>query len=324
MIARVKYLHRVVSAYLGSGPSQLTFWHERPETNPRALEEPLGEYNQCFFTKADYDAHTDAAGVPMLDYRGHVGVQYNPIAIAQWGLGNWNLWRRTGDERRRVRWTLAAEWLVDRLSPNERGLPVWKHEFDWEYRDTLRAGWYSALAQGQGLSLLCRAHRATGDRRYLEAAHAAFGVMTVPTAEGGVMVREGGDGAWLEETVVNPPTHILNGFLWAMWGVRDYVIGGASRAARALLDACTRTLSRNLAAYDCGFWSLYEQSGTWLPMLASPFYHGLHVNQLAITARLLDRPELAAWSARWEAYSRSGWCRHRAFAQKALFKALYY
>jgi heparosan-N-sulfate-glucuronate 5-epimerase len=324
VIARARYLRRVAAAYLGGEPSQLTFWHEPPVTNARAFEEPLGEYYQCFFTKADYAAHTDAAGVPLLDYRGHVGLQYNPIAIAQWGLGNWNLWLRTGASIRRARWTLAAEWLVDRLSPNAHGLPVWKHDFDWEYRDTLRAGWYSALAQGQGLSLLCRAHRATGERRYLEAAHAAFGAMTVSTSEGGVMIREGTDGAWLEETVVDPPTHILNGFLWAMWGVRDYAAGGGARAAQALLDACTRTLERNLPSFDCGFWSLYEQSGTRLRMLASPFYHGLHVNQLAITARLLARPALAGWSARWEGYRQRPWCRRRALAHKALFKALYY
>ena len=322
--ARLRYLHRVAQAYLGSEPSQLTFWHEPPEANPHAFGEPLGEYFQCFFTKADYSAHLDADGIPMLDYRGHVGKQYNPIAIAQWGLGNWNCWRRTADADRHARWTLAADWLVENLSPNAHGLPVWKHHFDWEYRDTLRAGWYSALSQGQGLSLLCRAHAASGDERYLEAARAAFGAMTVATDEGGVLVRDGSDGAWLEEAVVDPPTHILNGFLWAIWGVRDYAVASHARAAWALLRACDRTLRRNLPAFDCGFWSLYEQSGTRLPMLASPFYHRLHVNQLTITARLLDQPELADWAERWRGYANNGWCRKRAVVQKAFFKALYY
>jgi hypothetical protein len=324
MRARVRYLRRIASAYLGNGPSQLMFWHEPPEINPNAFREPLGEYYQCFFRKADYAAHADTDGVPMLDYRGHVGRQYNPIAIAQWGLGNWNLWRRARDPERRERWTLAADWLVEHLSRNAHGLPVWKHDFDWEYRDTLRAGWYSALAQGQGLSLLCRAHRATGDDRYLDAAHAAFGAMTVATNEGGVLIRDGADGAWLEEVVVDPPTHILNGFLWAMWGVHDYAVGSRTREAWTLLHACARTLRRNLPAFDCGFWSLYEQSGTRLPMLASPFYHSLHINQLGITARLMDMPELDAWAERWRGYTRSPWCRRRALAQKALFKALYY
>ena len=47
-----------------------------------------------------------------------------------------------------------------------------------------------------------------------------------------------------------------------------------------------RTLVRNLDRYDLGFWSLYEQSGTRLPMVASPFYHQLHIVQLRIMHRL--------------------------------------
>jgi len=324
VVARARYLERVAAAYLGGAPSQLTFWHEPPEINEAAFGEPCGEYYHRFFHKADYDAHRDAAGVPLLDYRGHVGRRYNPIAIAQWGLGNFNLHRRTGRSEHEERWLLAADWLVANLGPNAKGVPVWRHDFDWEYRDTLKAGWYSALAQGQGISLLCRAHRATGRDVYLRAAEAAFRALGLDVASGGVRLADGSDGAWLEETVVDPPTHILNGFLWALWGVRDWAVTSGDPDAARLLDACARTLSRNLERFDCGFWSLYEQAGTRLPMLASPFYHGLHVSQLAITARLLDMPELERWASRWRGYARSAPCRQRAFVQKALFKLLYY
>ena len=324
LAARVKYLHRVVSAYGGGRPSQLTFWHEPPEINDRAFEEPCGEYYQCFFQKASYDAHVDAAGIPLLDYRGHVGLQYNPIAIAQWGLGNLNLHRRTGQLDPRERYLRAADWLVSNLQPNDRGVPVWQHAFDWEYRDLLKAGWYSALSQGQGVSLLCRAHRDTGRDVYLEAARAAFRSLLVDVKDGGVKLDEGLDGAWLEESIVDPPTHILNGFLWAMWGVYDYAALLGDREASHLLEACARTVRRNVASFDCGFWSLYEHSGTRLPMLASPFYHGLHISQLSITARLLDMPELVRWAERWREYSRSALYRRRAFVQKAAFKLLYY
>ncbi len=324
VLGRVRYLKRVSSAYLGSKPSQLTFWHELPEINSEAFGETCGQYYQRFFRKADYSAHCDDAGIPLLDYRGHVGLQYNPIAIAQWGLGNFNLYRRTGQTDRRARYLLAANWLVETLRPNEKGIPVWQHGFDWEYRDMLRAGWYSALAQGQGISLLCRAHRDTGRDIYLGAAQSAFRSLTLDVVEGGVRLPEGDDGAWLEETVVDPPTHILNGFLWAVWGVYDYARAFAEPEAYSLLAACRRTLARNIAAFDCGFWSLYEQSGTRLPMLASPFYHHLHISQLSITARLLEMPELDQWADRWSTYTRSTWCARRAFVQKALFKLLHY
>jgi hypothetical protein len=322
--SRLRYLQRVFSAYLGSKPSQLTFWHEPPQINDAAFVPGSEEYYQEFFGKADYDACFDAHGIPMLDYRGQVGRQYNPIAIAQWGLGNWNLYKRTGMAGRRERARRAADWLLAKLEPNAHGVPVWKHEFDWEYRDLLEAGWYSALAQGQGLSLLCRVHHASGEQRYLDGARDAFRALTIPAGQGGVSLPDGEDGAWLEETIVDPPTHILNGFLWALWGVRDYANASGDPAAHHLLERCTRTLTRNLDSYDCGFWSLYEQSGTKLPMLASGFYHALHISQLRITARLLDMPELARTADRWDGYAASPACAHRALAYKAVFKVLYY
>src|SRR5262249_19381683 len=210
------------------------------------------------------------------------------------------------------------------LQLNDLGVPVWKHAFDWEYRDLQKAGWYSALSQGQGVSLLCRAHRDTGLDVYLGTAQAAFRSMTIDMKNGGVRLEEGADGAWLEEAIVAPPTHILNGFLWALWGVYDYAALLGDADARGLLEACVRTVRRNVASFDCGFWSLYEHSGTRLPMLASAFYHGLHISQLSITARLLDMPELARWADRWQDYTRSTFSRRRAFVQKAAFKLLYY
>ena len=66
--------------------------------------------------------------------------------------------------------------------------------------------------------------------------------MTVATDQGGVLIREGDDGAWLEEVVVDPPTHILNGFLWAIWGVRDYAVAVAH--ARGVGLCCARVAAR--------------------------------------------------------------------------------
>ena len=141
-------------------------------------------------------------------------------------------WRRSDDPDRHARWILAADWLVENLSPTRTACPVWKHHFDWKYRDTLRAGWYSALSQGQGLSLLCRAH-ARHRRRALSRRRARGVRRDDGHHRRGRGADQGGlDGAWLEEAVVDPPTHILNGFLWAIWGVRDYAV--ASRDARSV------------------------------------------------------------------------------------------
>jgi heparosan-N-sulfate-glucuronate 5-epimerase len=158
LLPSLSYYRRIASAYLLGGQSHLTFWHETPEENLHASTSELGEYYMPFTAKANYKGHYDSAGIPQLDYRGKIGRQYNPIAIAQYGLGNYNLFRRSGDSDRRDNFLRVADWLVLHLEQNPQGLAVWNHHFDWEYRDTLRAPWYSALAQGQGISVLVRAH----------------------------------------------------------------------------------------------------------------------------------------------------------------------
>src|SRR5205823_5685686 len=101
LTSRLHYYRRIFSAYLLPQKSQLTFWHEIPEANPLAPLTELGEYYMPFTEKADYRGLYDDAGIPMLDYHGKIGPQYNPIAIAQWGLGNYNLCMRSQDPTRK-------------------------------------------------------------------------------------------------------------------------------------------------------------------------------------------------------------------------------
>ncbi|MGH9579480.1 MAG: D-glucuronyl C5-epimerase family protein, partial [Terriglobales bacterium] len=261
---------------------------------------------------------------PMLDYHGRVGLQYNPIAIAQYGLANFNLFHGGREEQRRRKFLAAADWLASNLEQNRAGLWVWQHHFDWDYRTPLRAPWFSALAQGQGISLLTRAHLATGEARYLEAAQRAFGPFLFTVDHGGVTIEDDKDGLWFEEYVVQPPTHILNGFIWASWGVLDFFLATGERRAQELFQRAVRTLAANLDRYDCGYWSLYEQSGTRLPMLASPFYHRLHIVQLRVLYQLTGEESFARFAARWEELGRRRWNRVHALAGKALFKLVYY
>jgi heparosan-N-sulfate-glucuronate 5-epimerase len=328
LLPSLNYYRRITSAYLLRGQSHLTFWHETPEENLNASARELGEYYMLFVEKANYTGVCDSTGIPQLDYRGKIGRQYNPIAIAQYGLGNYNLFRRSGSAESRDKFWQVADWLVMHLEKNSQGLAVWNHHFDWEYRDTLRAPWYSALAQGQGISVLMRAHqfakKESGDSRYLNAAQQALASFFKPLAEGGVTFTDEQGDLWFEEYIVSPPTHILNGFIWAAWGVYDYFLATQDQSAQDLFTRAVRTLTHNLDRYDLGFWSLYEQSGTRLPMVASPFYHQLHIVQLRVMHRLTGEEKFMHVADRWESYSRSRSKRTRALCYKSAFKLCYY
>src|SRR5207248_4278268 len=129
---------------------------------------------------------------------------------------------------------------------------------------------------------------------------------------------------WFEEYIVSPPTHILNGFIWAAWGVYDYFLATNDDAAQQLFYRAATTLRNNLQRYDLGFWSLYEQSGTILPMIASRFYHRLHIVQLRVMHGLTADVIFAHYADRWESYGRSRTNRTRALCYKSAFKLCYY
>ncbi|MFZ0798863.1 MAG: D-glucuronyl C5-epimerase family protein, partial [Terriglobales bacterium] len=289
-----------------------------------------GEYYMLFREKMDYAGHFDPAGIPMLDYQGAIGLQYNPIAIAQWGLANYNRFCESGDETRWQKTLEAADWLTANLEQNVQGLWVWNHHFDWDYRDTLKAPWYSGLAQGQGVSLLLRVHAHahshgySDDEKYQRAADQAFLALTRSLTEGGVLFEDEEKNLWIEEYIVDPPTHILNGFMWALWGVFDFWLARWDTAAKQIFDRGVETLLHNLDRFDTGYWSLYEQSGTRLKMLASPFYHQLHSVQLRVMSMLTGDARFAAVAERWEGYAERRGNRARALVEKSVFKLLHY
>jgi len=320
---RLAYYRRIIAAYTQPNKSQLSFWHGTPEINVRAPKDRLGEYHMSLRHAADYPGPFDDTGVPKLDYRGGIGQQYNPLATAQYGLAHYNRYRQTGAAHSRHSFLVQARWLRDTLAPNGQGVPVWSYQFDWEYREPLRAPWYSGLAQGQAVSALVRAHAETGDPGFLDAARSALRSFEVPLTEGGIAYRDRDGHLWFEEAIVDPPTHVLNGFIWASWGLFDFHLHTGDERAGDLFAEAVQTLLAHLPDYDVGYWSLYEL-GHRLSMVASTHYHKLHVVQLRVMHRLTGEHTFLDFADRWEAYLRSRWGRVRSQARKALFKLLYY
>ncbi|MBI2936429.1 MAG: hypothetical protein HYY31_06475 [Chloroflexi bacterium] len=322
--SRLAFYSRMVHTYVLRRGSNLKFWHERPAANSSATFDRLGQYYMTFRDKADYPGPFDTTGVPLLDYQGSVGLQYNPIAIAQYGLAHYNLYCQTGKPEHKNRFLRQADWLVENLEPNRFGVPVWTHHFDWEYRWELKAPWDSGLAQGCALSCLARAAAETGEAKYAKALREGFRAFLTDMPQGGLCDYEPNGDVWIEEAIVDPPSHILNGFLWALWGVWDHYLLTKEAAAKDLFDRCGATLTRNLHRYDTGSWSLYEFSPYRLKMVASPFYHRLHIVQLRVTHRLTGEAVFAEYADRWESYQARWWNRQRNLLAKGLFKLFHY
>jgi heparosan-N-sulfate-glucuronate 5-epimerase len=237
------------------------------------------------------------------------------IPIAQAALGYWDL-RIEGAPVEREFLGLA-DWLLEQRQPAAGG-SVWRTEFAVP-KYGLGPGWISAMAQGQAISVLLRAQRLSGEERYLEAAREALPPLLTPVAEGGVQRTL--DGATvLEEYPTAAPLAVLNGWIFALFGVHELALVDGDGEARELFERSAAGVVELLPRYDAGWWSLYSLARHGgAADLAKPFYQRLHPVLLEALALIHPDPALPACAARWRAQlTRRGIL--RATADKLAFR----
>jgi hypothetical protein len=250
-----------------------------------------GYYNDLRAKAADHGTprHAVAAIGELTTDRGLA----NAVPVAQLGLGAWQLARREPDWLRAV--DAAATWLAGNL--DEKGRFVYL--FPMPHTFPLEPPWSSAMAQGETASLLVRAAAAL-ERPELAAAARRAVEPLIDESLGLVSVTP--EGPVLQEYPTEPPAHVLNGWIFALWGLYDAAVGLGSSSAAEAFDAGAATLERRLPLYDAWpHWSRYDLFPHRIAQVASPFYHRLHIEQVRAMAGL--RPEHAAYAAvanRWE------------------------
>jgi heparosan-N-sulfate-glucuronate 5-epimerase len=195
------------------------------------------------------------------------------------------------------------------------------HRAPLRHTYALRPPWISAMAQGQAASLLVRIFQETGEQRLADSARRALEPLGVDVGAGGVSAMLDG-GRFPQEYPTQPPSHVLNGGIFAIWGLYDVGVALSDAPARAGFETALDTLVENLYRWDVGYWSRYDLFPHPKTNVASSFYHDLHVNQLRAMHRIAPRHQLAETSERWARYAASPACRWRAVAHKASFRVL--
>lgn len=302
--------------------SAVSFWHTTVEPVDYDYD-TLNDYYIDFRSKLTYKGPYDFKGIPLLNYFGAVGIQYNPCAIAQWGLGAFQCWKRNDEINSRTLFFNSANWLLHNLKLNTKGQGFLYYEFDFDAYG-LKKPWTSALAQSQAISVLLRAYCETNNENYLTAAKTACAAMLSPVEDGGLLLRDGKN-VFLEEVVADRPTAILDGMIFAVFGLRDYcLLNQVDDYAKKVLEECISTIERLLPKYDLGYWSRADLYAEKPPMPASNFYHGLHIAQLTVLSNITNKPIFDEYSKRW-AKMQSSWLNcMNAFFKKVIFKFTQY
>jgi hypothetical protein len=197
-----------------------------------------------------------------------------------------------------------------------------EHQFSFVHGQMLRPPWLSAMAQGEAASLLVRLHLETGDEVFAEAALRALEPTRIEVGRGGVAGSLEGR-PFLEEYPTDPQSHVLNGAIFALWGLLDVAEGLGVHEWRDAYTEGMDVLAENIDRWNIGYWSRYDlYPHRSLANVASSFYQVLHRNQLEVCGALTGDRRLLAAAASFDRQYASRVARARAFAHKAAFRLL--
>lgn len=227
-----------------------------------------------------------------------------PIQIFQYGLGAYDMYLLNSEETMRERFKICVDWAIH----SQQGDGAWNCFFF----DSPEAP-YSSMAQGQGVSLLVRAYIEYKDRKYLDAAKKAVQFMLTPIEQGGTTQYDDNT-VYLKEFTHKPV--VLNGWIFSLFGLYDYLKVKKDSRIQDIFTRTIETLSDKLEAYDNEYWSKYDYEA----MIASPFYHRLHISLLEAMYAITGKTVFRNYSNKWEGYSARFLNRTKAFAVKAIQK----
>jgi heparosan-N-sulfate-glucuronate 5-epimerase len=237
----------------------------------------------------------------------------HPVAVVQLGIGAWQ--QLDGDTRWREVVARTAHWTVHEMDADGL-IPIL-----WRYPHTFRLPlpWYSALSQGEAASFLVRAAR-TLEEPELEAVAARAAAPLIDSRFG--LVAATPEGPVLQEYPTDPPSHVLNGWIFALWGLYDLSVslerpGPYEEAFSAGVEA----LCARLPLYEIARnWSRYDLFPHPVANIASPFYHRLHIELLTAMDALAHRDAFVRYRAKWAAGADGAADRAIAVARKVMFR----
>lgn len=118
--------------------------------------------------------------------------------------------------------------------------------------NTLKKPWYSGMAQGRALSFLSQLYVITGKNEYKLAANKFFRGLELtrqPNDKIWVSMINKDGYFWIEEYPLDKPELVLNGFLYATFGLYDYYETFKTPQSKAYLQAALTTAKHEIPKF---------------------------------------------------------------------------
>lgn len=244
----------------------------------------------------------DATGVPMFA----IGTKLydHPVRQAQDGLLALESFRINKDPRQLAQAKMDAQRLLDRADRRGSGL-FFPYPFDFAVHgkaaDTIRAPWYSGMAQGLALSLFSRLADTTKNRSWRLAAAGTFESLLLPPDARRpslpfVSWVDANKHLWIDEYARQPlaeSDRTFNGHIFGVFGVWDYHrINRDPRAAKVFAGALETVRYHVSRGWRTPSW-ISRYCLTHGPL--DQKYHQVHVSQMRLLHSITAN---SGWSVR--------------------------
>lgn len=257
----------------------------------------------------------DTEGIPIIptyiDVEGN-DYHYYPISIGQYGLAIYHTFLESNSEEDKNRFLKIARWFLDHQTSDG----YWLAEVE-ENKYGLDPGWPSAMAQGRGISVLLRAYQLTDEEVYMSSANKALSTFDPDTP----IVITFKNQVFYEEYPTDPPSLVLNGMIFTLFGVYDYYRVKKDTQSKKIFDEGISALKGLIEQYDIGYWTLYDlRNISWganYKNIATVHYHYIHIRQMQILHYLTEDNFFRETADRWESYASSLVNKTRMYINKA-------
>lgn len=196
----------------------------------------------------------DSIGVSLTDKK------YHPVNLFQYGIMCYDLYKRTGIADYKKKCLAQFTYFNDStryttFSDYSIGYP-----YLINFRD-LKPIWYSGLAQAEGILYLIRYYSLTKDEAAIPLIKKSCMTLLKDTVDEGCVTRNDSGDVWIEEYVTSKQKkNVINGFVTAIMGLREYcMMFPDDKFAADMLKKCIATHKKRLMDYDMVDGILYDQ-----------------------------------------------------------------
>ena len=228
---------------------------------------------------------------------------YQPYWVAKYATEIYCYWYNTNDSTPLTEFQAQIVWLrQNEVRFGDHSL--WYYEFDnpWVQAGRDTDPWWSALSNGFAIAALLESYALYGNATDLQIAWRGLKSYRCSMEDHGFLTEWNGT-VWYEEEgdnstlVLNQPSHILNGMMYALGCIKYMHEFNGSAYALSVFNDGIAALKVHAREFDTGMWQRYSMTDPWIYAA----YMILHEECFNSMASLSNDAEMRDW------YNRSVW-----------------